>query len=89
MPTPLADEVVRARVDARIKRESEKTLAAMGLSMSEAIRLFLVQTVRQRALPFAVIAPNASTRQAIAESRNGKGKRYVNADALFAELDKD
>lgn len=89
MPAAPADEIVRARVDADTKRRSEKALAAMGLTMSEAIRLFLVQTVRQKALPFAVVAPNVETRKAIRESREGKGKRHASADALFAELDRD
>jgi DNA-damage-inducible protein J len=82
-----ADKMIRARIDAKTKRQGEAVLASMGLSMSEAIRLFLVQTVRQRALPFAVLAPNAETRKAITNSRTGKGKRYINAEALFSDLD--
>ncbi len=81
------DDVVRARVGAKIKRDSEKTLASMGLTMSEAIRLFLVQTVRMQALPFVVVAPNADTMEAIDEARSGKGRRHASADALFAELE--
>jgi DNA-damage-inducible protein J len=83
------ESLVRARVDSKTKRESEAMLASMGLTMSEAIRLFLVQTVRQRRLPFAVVAPNAGTRKAIRDSRAGKVKRHADADALFAELDAD
>jgi DNA-damage-inducible protein J len=83
---PATDDVVRARVGAEIKRDSEKALAAMGLTMSEAIRLFLVQTVRLQALPFAVVAPNAKTMQAIDEARSGSGRKHASADALFSEL---
>lgn len=82
-----ADDVVRARVGAKIKRDSEKALASMGLTMSEAIRLFLVQTVRLQALPFAVVAPNDETIEAIEEARAGKGRRHASADTLFAELE--
>ena len=81
------DDVVRARVGAKIKRDSERALAAMGLTMSEAIRLFLVQTVRMQALPFAIVAPNADTLQAIDEARSGKGRRHASAEALFADLE--
>ena len=88
MPAVQTDDIVRARIDAKTKRQSEKMLASMGLTMSEAIRLFLVQTVRQRGLPFAVVAPNAETRKAIHDSREGKGKRHANADALFEKLDR-
>jgi len=81
------DDVVRARVGAKIKRDSEKALASMGLTMSEAIRLFLVQTVRLQALPFVIVAPNAETMQAIDEARTGKVRKHASVDALFAELE--
>lgn len=82
-----AESIVRARIDTKTKQQSEAMLAAMGLSMSEAIRLFLVQTVRARGLPFAVLAPNAETRRAIADSRAGKVRHHASAEALFADLD--
>lgn len=48
------DSYVRARVDNRLKRETDLIFHRMGLSTTEAIRLFLVQVRIQKALPFRV-----------------------------------
>lgn len=48
----LKETYVRARVDDRLKRESEQILDALGLTTTEAIRLFLHQVRIHRGLPF-------------------------------------
>ncbi len=48
------EAVVRARVDERLKRESEDILRQLGLSQAEAIRMFFTQVVLRRGLPFPV-----------------------------------
>jgi addiction module RelB/DinJ family antitoxin len=48
------DSYVRARVDTKLKRDTEKILDRLGLSTTEAIRLFLVQVRLQEGLPFHV-----------------------------------
>ena len=48
------DSYVRARVDSTLKRDSERILERLGLSTTEAIRLFLVQVRLQEGLPFHV-----------------------------------
>ncbi len=48
------DSYVRARVDKRLKRDTDRIFQRMGLSTTEAIRLFLVQVRIQKALPFRV-----------------------------------
>jgi addiction module RelB/DinJ family antitoxin len=53
MPNKVA--VVRARVDERLKRDSEDILRQLGLSQTEAIRMFFTQIVRRRGLPFEVV----------------------------------
>jgi addiction module RelB/DinJ family antitoxin len=47
-------EVVRARIEVDLKAEAAAVLAASGLEMSDAIRLFLRQVVRTGGLPFSV-----------------------------------
>ena len=49
------EAVVRARIDPRLKRDSEDILRALGLSQTEAIRMFFTQIVRRRGLPFEVV----------------------------------
>jgi DNA-damage-inducible protein J len=48
----LKETYVRARVDVRLKRESEQILEALGLTTTEAIRIFLHQVRIHRGLPF-------------------------------------
>ena len=80
------DTVVRARIDAATKEQATEALAAMGLSVSDAIRLLLVRIAADKEFPFSVKAPNAATRKAIAELENGKGKRFASARKLFKDL---
>ncbi|MEJ7804620.1 MAG: type II toxin-antitoxin system RelB/DinJ family antitoxin [Telluria sp.] len=80
------DSVVRARIDTDTKDRATEALAAMGLSVSDAIRLLLVRVAADRAFPFAVKVPNATTRKAMAELEQGKGKRFKSAEALFKDL---
>jgi DNA-damage-inducible protein J len=84
-----AEEVVRARIDAQVKAEAAAVLDAMGLSMSDAIRLLLVRVAKDKALPFAVKVPNAETRQAIVELEAGEGARFESVEALMADLNAD
>jgi DNA-damage-inducible protein J len=80
------DTVVRARIDAATKDRATEALAAMGLSVSDAIRLLLVRIAADKEFPFPVKVPNAVTRQAMAELEQGRGKHFGSADALFEDL---
>jgi DNA-damage-inducible protein J len=84
-----ADTYVRARIDSATKERASDALAAMGLSISDAIRLLMLRVVDERRLPFEVKAPNATTRKAIAELETGKGRRFASARALMADLNAD
>ena len=50
----MSDTVVRARVDPTLKIEAEAVFQELGLSMTEAIRMFLSQVRLRRGLPFRV-----------------------------------
>ena len=84
-----ADTYVRARIDTATKERAADALEAMGLSISDAIRLLMMRVADERRLPFEVKAPNATTRRAIAELEAGKGKRFASVDALVADLHED
>ena len=83
MPT---DTVVRARIDSETKARATEALNAMGLSVSDAIRLLMMRVAEERRLPFVVRAPNPATRRAMKELDEGKGKRFDSAEALFEDL---
>ncbi|MBL8229801.1 MAG: type II toxin-antitoxin system RelB/DinJ family antitoxin [Bryobacterales bacterium] len=80
------DTYVRARIDTGTKERATEALAAMGLSISDAIRLLMLRVADERRLPFEIKAPNATTRKAIAELESGKGKRFKSVGALLADL---
>lgn len=81
-----ATALVRSRIDQDTKERATAALDAMGLTVSDAIRLLLVRVAEERRLPFDVKAPNAKTRKALAEMEAGKGKRFSDVDALMADL---
>ena len=81
-----SDTYVRARIDSDTKQRAADALSAMGLSISDAIRLLMLRVADERRLPFDVKVPNATTRKAIAELEAGKGRRLANVDALMADL---
>lgn len=84
-----AAEVVRARIDADLKREATAVLSGMGLSVSDAIRLLLVRVASEKALPFDVRVPNAETQAAMREARRGKVQPFESVEALMADLNAD
>ena len=83
----MATTMVHIRVDEKIKRQAAKTLAAMGISVSDAVRMLLVRVVAEKALPFEVRMPNATTVRAMKAADRGAGKRYKSADSLIRDLD--
>lgn len=83
---PIADTYVRARIDTATKEQAASALEAMGLSISDAIRLLMLRIADEHRLPFEVKAPSASSRQALAEIKAGKVKRFANVDDLMADL---
>jgi len=82
-----ADTFVRARIDTDTKERASAALAAMGLSISDAIRLLMLRIADEQRLPFEVKVPNATTRRAMAELEQGKGRRFESPDELFDDLD--
>jgi DNA-damage-inducible protein J len=50
--------MVHVRVDEKIKAQATEALAAMGLSVSDAVRVFLMRVVAEQQMPFALKVPN-------------------------------
>lgn len=80
---------VRARIDSDTKERATDALQAIGLSVSDAIRLLMVRIAEEQRLPFDVKVPNRATRKAISELEAGKGKRFASVDDLMADLHAD
>ena len=82
-----ATTMVHVRVDEHIKTQASETLAAMGLTVSDAIRVFLTRVVADQQLPFALKAPNAGTRAAMTEARAMSKARFASASELIDDLE--
>jgi DNA-damage-inducible protein J len=82
----MATTMVHVRVDEKTKQMATKTLAAMGISVSDAVRMLLVRVAAEKALPFDVKVPNATTVKAMRGADRGKGKRFKSAGALLKDL---
>jgi DNA-damage-inducible protein J len=66
----MKNAVIRARIDADLKKRAGQVLAACGLDPSEAIRLFLKQVVAHQGIPFEI--RSADREPSMAELRDLK-----------------
>lgn len=84
------NDTVQSRVSPELKKDAERVFRAMGLKTSDAIRLFLQQTVNVGGLPFRPTAsqPNAETAAAMRETQSGeKLSSHDSFDDMRRELD--
>ena len=84
--------MLHVRVDDETKAQATEALAAMGMSVSDAVRLFLRRVVVDQTFPLELKVPNAETLAAMEESRAmmaTRRARFSTADALFDDLEKN
>jgi len=80
--------VITIRIEPEIKEEAENILAQLGLTMSQAMSMYVRQLVLRRGLPFTVNIPNQETMEAIQESLEPEWlPGFDNLDDLFADLE--
>jgi DNA-damage-inducible protein J len=83
----IKDVVVRARVSSELKDDVDSVLSHLGLTMSEAISIYLAQVRLIQGIPFDVKIPNKETAKAIREARAKKGIVVCkNAKDMFKKL---
>lgn len=84
--------MIHVRIDENIKLEATETLALMGLSVSDAVRVFLTRVVVEKQLPFTLKVPNPETHAAMIEAdaiASRQKTRFATADELFCDLKKN
>lgn len=81
-----ANAIVRARIDMDTKERATAALEAMGLSVSDAIRLLMLRIADEKRLPFEVKVPTPATAKAMTELEAGKSQKFGTPDALFSDL---
>ena len=85
---------INVRIDPETKLSAEKLFASFGITVTDAINIFLRKSIMEGGLPFEVKQPryNMETEAAVNEARAIMGgqvqaKTYSSARALFEELD--
>jgi DNA-damage-inducible protein J len=88
MRTPRAKtEMIHARIDPRLKKSAERVFSAVGISTTEAVRIFLKQVELHNGLPFPVSMPNEETVAAMKDAnRPATLKRYRSFRELREQL---
>ncbi len=85
-------DTLHIRIEPSVKKRAEETLNDLGLSITEAINVFLNQVILNDGIPFEVKKPkfNKETIQAIEDTKNGKNlsKTFDSVNEMFEELDK-
>ena len=82
------------RLDAKVKEESEKLFADLGMTLSGAVNIFLHQALIVRGLPFEVRQerPNKTTVAAMEEAvrlaNDPQARRFATVDELMEDLEK-
>ena len=64
--------IIHARVELDTKAEAERVLRKLGMSPTEAIRIFYTQICLRGGLPFPVQVPSQLTSDTLAKSRHGE-----------------
>jgi DNA-damage-inducible protein J len=88
------EAVIKSRIDAGLKAEVEQVLSALGLTVSDVIRMTFVQIAVRKGLPFDVKLPNAQTLDVLKESdaalsrlRAGAAPRFESLNDYFSVMD--
>ncbi len=83
--------MLHVRVDDDVKERAQAALEAMGLSVSDAVRLLMHRIAADQAFPLELKVPNAETRAAMLEAEamvKARKARFKTSDAMFAQLEK-
>lgn len=86
------NSLIQARVDSKVKNDAEKIINQLGISLNEAIRMFLMQVIIHKGIPFKPTLkpeyePNEVLQQIIADVENKKDlTHYKNTDEMWQDL---
>ncbi|NCU31191.1 type II toxin-antitoxin system RelB/DinJ family antitoxin [Candidatus Saccharibacteria bacterium] len=88
----MSSTMVHVRIDETIKQQASETLQAMGLSLSDAVRVFLTRVVADKQIPFDLRVPNNDTVAAMKEADEivaSRMARFSKVDELINDLEKN
>ena len=79
-----ADTIIRARIDSGTKQRAVEALSAMGLSLSDAIRMLMLRIAEERRLPFELKVPSYDE---VGGASGRATQRVENGEDLFRDLE--
>lgn len=89
----MANVNVTIRMNEQLRKEAAELFDDLGISLNQAITIFVKQAVREQRIPFEIYReiPNKETLEAIKEAdeiESGKieAKKYHNVDELFDDI---
>jgi DNA-damage-inducible protein J len=81
--------VIHARIDQATKTATEKVLDTLGMTPTEAIRLFYRQIAIRKSFPLELHVPNKLTESVLSKSNNNQEiETFETAADLYASWDK-
>ena len=82
-------KMIHVQVDDDLREEVALVLGPLGLSISDAVRLFLHRVVASQSFPLELKVPNETTRAALTEARKireSRKARFTTLEELFGDL---
>ncbi len=78
-------ETTSIKLDKEIKESAKKIFKELGLTMGEAVNIFLKQVTLHKGLPFEVKIPNEDTKKAINDARKGINMQATSLEDMIKE----
>ena len=78
-------ETTSIKLDVEIKAKAKEIFKELGITMGEAVNIFLSQVALHKGLPFEVKIPNDETKKAIEEARRGINMESTSIEEMIAE----
>ena len=81
--------VLNIRINPTTKQEAEKLFSSFGLTVTDAVNVFLHRALMEGGFPFEIKNPrfNAETEAVIQDARQGKNlQAFESLDEMFEEL---
>ncbi len=75
------------KLDAEIKQEAQKIFSELGLTLGDAVNLFLNQVKLNKGLPFDIKIPNKETKKVLKEVNKGINMKELSLNELIEEMD--
>ena len=78
-------ETTSIKLDVEIKEKAKEIFKELGITMGEAVNIFLSQVALHKGLPFEVKIPNEETKKAIDDARKGINMESISIEEMMAE----